>query len=116
MTGPAVSPRADARPGPAYPPARRADVVEQLAGHRVADPYRGLEEPDSAESRAWLAAQDELAAEYLAALPGRSALAARIADLAATGLVSSPVWRGERCFFCGVSRARARRADHVGAR
>ena len=99
MTGPAVSPRADARPGPAYPPARRADVVEQLAGHRVADPYRWLEEPDSAESRAWLAAQDELAAEYLAALPGRSALAARIADLAATGLVSSPVWRGVRCFF-----------------
>jgi len=65
----------------------------------VADPYRWLEEPDSAESRAWLAAQDELAAEYLTALPGRSALAARIADLAATGLVSSPVWRGERCFF-----------------
>ena len=96
MTGPAVSPRADALPGPAYPPARRADVVEQLAAHRVADRYRWLEDPHSAESRAWLAAQDELAAEYLAALPGRSALAARIADLAATGLVNSPVWRGER--------------------
>jgi prolyl oligopeptidase len=84
---------------PAYPPARRMDLVEELAGHRVADPYRWLEDPDSAESRAWLAAEDALADEQLAVLPGRSALAARIAELTATGLVSVPVWRGERCFF-----------------
>jgi prolyl oligopeptidase len=70
-----------------------------VAGHRVADPYRWLEDPDSGESRAWLAAQDALAAEHLAALPARSALAARIAELTATGLVSAPVWRGERRFF-----------------
>src|SRR5215475_7148498 len=99
MTGPAASPRVESPPGAAYPAARRSDVVEQLAGRRVADPYRWLEDPDSAESRAWLAAQDELAAGYLAALPGRAALAERIAGLASTGLVSSPVWRGERCFF-----------------
>jgi prolyl oligopeptidase len=73
--------------------------VEQVAGHRVADPYRWLEDPDSGESRAWLAAQDVLAAEHLAALPARSGLAARIAELTATGLVSAPVWRGERRFF-----------------
>ena len=56
MTGPAVSPRVEALPRTAYPPARRADVMEQLAGHRVADPYRWLEDLDSAESRAWLVA------------------------------------------------------------
>ncbi|HKA98465.1 MAG TPA: prolyl oligopeptidase family serine peptidase [Streptosporangiaceae bacterium] len=99
MTGPAASPRVESPPGSSYPAARRSDVVEQLAGRRVADPYRWLEDPDSAESRAWLAAQDELAAGYLAALPARAALAERIAGLAATGLVSSPVWRGERCFL-----------------
>jgi prolyl oligopeptidase len=73
--------------------------VEQVAGHFVADPYRWLEDPHSDESRAWLAAQDALAAGQLAALPARPALAARIAELTATGLVSSPVWRGERRFF-----------------
>jgi len=85
--------------GPAYPPARRADLVEQVAGHRVADPYRWLEDPGSDESLAWLAAQDAMAAGHLAALPARAALAARIAELTATGMVSSPVWRGERRFF-----------------
>jgi prolyl oligopeptidase len=73
--------------------------VEQVAGHRVADPYRWLEDPGSEETRAWLAAQDTLAAGHLAALPARAVLAARIAELTATGLVSSPIWRGERRFF-----------------
>jgi prolyl oligopeptidase len=99
MTAPAPSPRAQPAAGPAYPPARRTDLVEQLAGHFVADPYRWLEDPDSDESRAWLAAEDALAAGQLAALPARPALAARIAELTATGLVSSPIWRGERRFF-----------------
>ena len=99
MTGPVPSPGAQPAAGPAYPPARRTALVEQVAGHSVADPYRWLEDPDSDESRAWLAAQDVLAAGQLADLPARSALAARIAELTATGLVSSPVWRGERRFF-----------------
>ncbi len=86
-------------PAPAYPPARRLDLLEQVAGHQVADPYRWLEDPGSDESRAWLAAQDALAAGNLAALPARAELAARIEELTATGLVSSPVWRGERRFF-----------------
>jgi prolyl oligopeptidase len=84
---------------PAYPPARRMDLVEQVAGHRVADPYRWLEDPGSAESRGWLAAEDALADAQLADLPGRSELAARIAELTATGFVGTPAWRGERCFL-----------------
>src|SRR5262249_31980089 len=99
MTGPVPSPGARPAAGPAYPPARRTGLVEQVAGHSVADPYRWLEDPGSDESRAWLAAQDVLAAGQLAALPARPALAARIAELTATGLVSSPIWRGERRFF-----------------
>ena len=99
MTRPATPPGAQPAAGPAYPPARRTGLVEQMAGHFVADPYRWLEDPDSDESRAWLAAQDVLAAGQLAALPARPALAARIAELTATGLVSSPSWRGERHFF-----------------
>ena len=84
---------------PGYPPARRLDLVENVAGHQVADPYRWLEDPGSDESRAWLAAQDALAREHLTGLPLRPALAARIAELTATGYVSAPRWRGERCFF-----------------
>jgi prolyl oligopeptidase len=94
------APTPGAKPAaPAYPPARRTGLVEQVTGHQVADPYRWLEDPHSGETRAWLAAQDTLAARHLAALPARAALAARIAELTATGLVSSPIWRGERRFF-----------------
>jgi prolyl oligopeptidase len=84
---------------PAYPPARRADLVEQVAGHPVADPYRWLEDPDSQESRAWLSAQDLLLDEHMADLPLRPALASRLAELNATGHISAPTWRGERSLF-----------------
>jgi prolyl oligopeptidase len=90
VTGPADS---------SYPPARRQDLAENIGGQIVADPYRWLEDPDSAETQAWLAAQDALAASQLGARPGRPELAAQIAELTATGFVSSPAWRGGRCFF-----------------
>ena len=44
----------------AYPPARRLDLAENIGGHLIADPYRWLEDPASAETQAWLAAQDTL--------------------------------------------------------
>jgi prolyl oligopeptidase len=80
--------------------------VEQLAGHRVADPYRWLEDPGSARAvPGWR--RRTAGRRHLAALPARSALAARIAELAATGLVSSPVWRASAASSCGVSRPRS---------
>src|SRR4051794_35755592 len=41
----------------AYPPARRLEHVDLLHGVPVADPYRWLEDLDSAETRAWVAAE-----------------------------------------------------------
>jgi prolyl oligopeptidase len=90
VTGPADS---------SYPPAHRLDLAENIGGQIVADPYRWLEDAGSAETQAWLAAQDALAASQLTALPARPELATRIAELTATGFVSSPAWRGGRCFF-----------------
>jgi prolyl oligopeptidase len=85
--------------GPCYPCARRLDLAEEIFGHVVRDPYRWLEERESAETGGWLAAQDALFAEHAAGLPGRAALAGRIAELTRSGSVSAPVWRGERQFF-----------------
>jgi prolyl oligopeptidase len=53
-----------ARTLPTYPAARREDLVEDLHGHQVADPYRWLEGADSADTQAWSASQDELYAGY----------------------------------------------------
>ena len=82
-----------------YPDAPRLDIAEQIFGHVVRDPYRWLEDADSAGTRAWQAAQDALFAEYAASLPDRGILAARIAELTAAGSVSPPAWRGDRQFF-----------------
>jgi prolyl oligopeptidase len=82
-----------------YPDARRLDIAEEMSGHVLRDPYRWLEDPGSAETRAWLAAQDALFAGFAASLPGRDALAARIAELMRAGSVSPPAWRGDRQFF-----------------
>ena len=49
---------------PAYPSARRLDLVEDLHGHLVADPYRWLEDASSAETATWSDAQDALWAAY----------------------------------------------------
>src|SRR5713101_3089939 len=82
-----------------YPTARRLDLTENIHGSLVDDPYRWLEDPASAESLAWLEAQDALLREHAAVLPGRPALAVRVRQLMSAGYVSAPVWRGQRQFF-----------------
>jgi prolyl oligopeptidase len=92
-------------PEPDYPEAERLDLVEVMHGHRIADPYRWLEDPGDQRTRDWCAQQDSLfarwQAEWTTGGPGqaRERLAGRLAALADAGTVSAPVWRGERQFF-----------------
>ncbi|MEJ3655400.1 prolyl oligopeptidase family serine peptidase [Actinomycetes bacterium KLBMP 9759] len=81
-----------------YPEAVRLDLVDELHGHRVADPYRWLEDPEDARTRAWSEAQDEFAQRRLDALPGRERLAGSLRDLLSAGSVSAPLWRAGRRF------------------
>ena len=82
----------------AYPPARREDLVEDLHGERVSDPYRWLEDGDSSETMPWQQAQEDLYATARAAWPTREPFAERIASLLRTGHQGPPVWRGHRNF------------------
>jgi prolyl oligopeptidase len=84
---------------PGYPPARREPIAEEIHGHIVADPYRWLEDADSEETQAWLAAEDALLAEHMAALGDREELGERITELLGAGYVSAPAWRGDRQFY-----------------
>ena len=77
-----------------YPAARRLDLVENLHGHRVADPYRWLEDADSPETRRWLAAEEELWAGFRAGLHRGDEFAARVRELLRVGSVGLPAWRG----------------------
>ena len=81
-----------------YPTARRLDLVEDLHGHQVEDPYRWLEDSTASETAAWLDAQDALARPWLDALPGRDHVAQRLRRLL-PGQVTAPIVAGGRSFF-----------------
>jgi len=82
-----------------YPLAQRLDLVEDVLGHQVADPYRWLEEPSSPERSTWLRAQAELFAAQRDLWPGRDSFTATVRSLLDVGAVGTPAWRGDRRFF-----------------
>lgn len=69
------------RAGFAYPDAERVDIVDDYHGQAVADPYRWLEDPDSAKTRAWIQAQNTLTFGYLGQIPERDAIRERMTTL-----------------------------------
>ncbi len=81
-----------------YPAAPRLDLVEQLHGHDIADPYRWLEDGESDETLAWCAAQDRLWETHRDRLGGVDRIRARLQELTVGG-ISAPVVRGDRSFF-----------------
>jgi prolyl oligopeptidase len=85
-------------PPSAYPPADRAPIVDDLFGHRVADPYRWLEVETGADTVAWSAAEDEVYASWAAEHPERVLVADRLMDLI-PGFRSAPVVIGGRRFW-----------------
>jgi prolyl oligopeptidase len=85
--------------GPSYPRAQRDDVVDEIHGQQVADPYRWLEDGGSEATRHWLTAQDALFHEAVDGLPGRERLRTRVTELLRAGSVTAPVWRGGRQFL-----------------
>ncbi|MCU1483390.1 MAG: Prolyl oligopeptidase [Actinomycetia bacterium] len=80
-----------------YPEAPRLDLVEDLHGHLVADPYRWLEDATSDETEAWSRAQDDLVRVALDGLPGRDHLRRRLRELL-PGMVGPPTVLGDRVF------------------
>jgi prolyl oligopeptidase len=82
-----------------HPPTARGEVVDELHGVRVADPYRWLEELGSAETTAWVAAQNEATRAHLATIPGRDALRRRLTELWDYPRVSVPFREAGRLFY-----------------
>jgi prolyl oligopeptidase len=85
---------------PSSPPATRVEeVVEEIHGQRVVDPYRWLEDGDSQATRDWVAAQNHYARSVLDPLSGREAIRSRLDQLLTTGSVGTPRVRGGRYFY-----------------
>ncbi len=82
-----------------YPQARRSAQLDDYHGVAVADPYRWLEEPDSPETRAWIEAQNELTQGFLATIPERARIRARLTQLWNHERFGTPRARAGRTFF-----------------
>jgi prolyl oligopeptidase len=88
-----------------YPDAERLPLVDHLHGHAIPDPYRWLEDATTPQTQAWQAIQDQLWLNHATTLPGRYQLRNRVRALSSVGSVSTPVWRGDRCFVLRRSAA-----------
>ncbi|MEB3290316.1 MAG: prolyl oligopeptidase family serine peptidase [Leptolyngbya sp.] len=82
-----------------YPPSARQSHVDVYHGTEVADPYRWLEDTQSAETQAWIEAQNQLTFGYLAQLPGRETLNQRLTQLWNYERYGTPFKRGGRYFY-----------------
>ncbi len=82
-----------------YPKTRKVDHVDQYHGVSVADPYRWLEDDNSADTKAWVKAQNEVSFGYLEKLPLRETFKKRIEVLSNYEKLSAPTRRGEWFYF-----------------
>jgi len=82
-----------------YPAARTVEQVDDYFGTKVRDPYRWMEDVDSAELKTWVDEENELTQSYLAQVPGRDAMLARLMELTNFERYTAPARRGSRYFY-----------------
>ncbi|HWK48314.1 MAG TPA: hypothetical protein VNR40_00440, partial [Steroidobacter sp.] len=82
-----------------YPATRRIDHIDTYHGTRVADPYRWLEDADSADTKSWIQAQNALAQPYLESIPARERIKQRMTQLWNYERYDIPLKRGNRYFY-----------------
>jgi prolyl oligopeptidase len=82
-----------------YPAARISDQQDVYFGTTVADPYRWMEEVDSAEVKVWVDAENALTRGFLAGVPARDRIHARLMELNDFERFSAPLVENGRFFF-----------------
>ena len=75
---------------PKLPQTRKDDTVDNYFGTEVADPYRWLEDDASAETAAWVKAQNKVTDAYLKKLPARAKILSRLKEVANYEKVGAP--------------------------
>ena len=82
-----------------YAETRKGEVIDHYFGTPVADPYRWLEDDMSAETGAWVAAQNAVTFGYLSKIPYREAVRKRLEVLWDYEKVSAPFKEGAYTYF-----------------
>jgi prolyl oligopeptidase len=88
-----------APPAKCPPPARTDNITDTYGSTVVPDPYQWLEDQKSPETRGWIDAEDACTDAALSKIPGRDAIAKRLAALYHNDQYSVPIERAGRYFF-----------------
>ncbi len=82
-----------------YPETKKGTVVDEYFGTKVADPYRWLEDDMSAETAAWVKAQNKTTFGYLNNIPYREKIEKRLSQLLDYEKVGMPFIEGDYTYF-----------------
>lgn len=82
-----------------YPQTKKGETVDQYFDTKVADPYRWLEDDKSAETAAWVKAENKLTYDYLSKIPFRKELKDRLEKLWNYEKISAPFTEGDFSYF-----------------
>lgn len=82
-----------------YPKTRKVEQTDDYHGTKVADPFRWLEDDNSAETKAWVEAQNKVTFGYLNQIPERETIKKRLTELWNYEKYSAPFKRGNRYFY-----------------
>ncbi|HEY2856716.1 MAG TPA: prolyl oligopeptidase family serine peptidase [Gemmatimonadaceae bacterium] len=96
-SGAAAQVQQDQRPN--YPESKKVDQVDTYFGTKVADPYRWMEDLNSAELAAWVKQENALTEQYLSAIGMRGQFKSRITELWNYPKVSLPFREAGRLFY-----------------
>ena len=88
-----------AQPQLTYPGTAKTGVVDTYFGTSVPDPYRWLENDTSAQTAAWVAAQNKVTGEYLSKIPFRGALLRRLTAVADYEKIGAPAKKHGKYYF-----------------
>ena len=82
-----------------YPRARTVDQVDDYFGHKIADPYRWMEDLNAPDVAQWVKAENAVTEEHLAGLPLRAWFRSRITELWNYPKISLPFREAGKMFY-----------------
>ncbi|MBP2283457.1 prolyl oligopeptidase [Flavobacterium sp. CG_23.5] len=82
-----------------YPHTNKGETVDVYFDTKVADPYRWLEDDKSAETGDWVKTQNKVTYDYLAKIPFRDALKARLEKLWNYEKIGAPFIEGNYTYY-----------------
>lgn len=82
-----------------YPVTRKVDTVDDYHGTKVPDPYRWLEEDNSADTKAWVKEQNAATFDYLSKIPYRDQVRKKLEQSWNYTRVSAPSKEGNYYYF-----------------